>query len=320
LPTILPDLLMTVRCQMKVVPRPDPPLFLSLAFLCLLTAPIPAMAPQGAGGDDIAFVSMRDGIEDIYVMRPDGSGVRRVTVTEMVEGEERGSWTPAWSPDRRRIVFASNRDDGGSANLYVVDADGRNLVRLTDHGQLDYSPDWSPDGTRIVFLSDRDGFYELYAMDADGANVERLTHLEKGQNGLCCPDWSPDGTLILFMVLNPPRTAVVQALDLTSGEMSSPGLGALPRWSPDGTQVAFFGAGMQVHVMNADGSGRRQVSDVPGLATYPSWSPDGEWIVFNHVPSIGDYEGTELFIVRPNGQDQRQLTQNEVMDGHPAWW
>ena len=42
--------------------------------------------------------------------------------------------------------------------------------------------------------------------------------------------------------------------------------------------------------------------------------------MFNHVPSMGDFEGTELFIVRANGEDQRQLTQNEVMDGHPTWW
>lgn len=305
---------------MKVVPCWSRTLLLPLAFFCLLAAPNRANAPQDRGGGDIAFVSMRDGIEDIYVMRPDGSAVRRVTVTQAVEGEERGSWTPAWSPDRKRLVFASNRDEGGSANLYAVDADGLNLVRLSAHDGFDYSPDWSPDGARIVFLSDRDGFYELYSIGADGSDVERLTHLEKGQGGLCCPDWSPDGTSILFMVLNPPRTAVLQVLDLVSGEVRSHGLGALPRWSPDGTQFAFFGDGMQVHVMNSDGSDRRQVSDVPGLATYPSWSPDGEWIVFNHVPSMGDFDGTELFIVRASGENQRQLTFNQVMDGHPTWW
>lgn len=289
-------------------------------LLCVLAAPVPRTIPQDPRTGDIAFVSMRDGIEDIYVMHPDGSAVRRVTVTEMVEGDERGSWTPAWSPDRERIAFASNRDDGGSANLYVVDADGGNLIRLSEHDGFDYSPDWSPDGTRIVFLSDRNGFYELYAMESDGSNVQRLTHLEKEQGGLCCPDWSPDGTQILFMVLNPPRTPVLQVLDMATGEVHSHGLGGLPRWSPDGTRIAFFGNGMQVHVMRADGSERQQVSHVPGLATYPSWSPDGEWTVFNHVPSIGDFDGTEIFIVRANGQDQRQLTQNEVMDGHPSWW
>lgn len=305
---------------MKIVPMSTRVLAVPLGLLCLLAAPVPRTIPQDAVTGDIAFVSMRDGVEDIYVMHPDGSAVRRVTVTEVVVGEGRGSWTPAWSADRQHIAFASNRDDGGSANLYVVDADGGNLIRLSDHDGFDYSPDWSPDGRRIAFLSDRDGFYELYVMGSDGSNVQRLTHLEKGEGRLCCPDWSPDGAQVVFMVLNPPRTPVLQVLDMATGEVRSLGRGGLPRWSPDGTRIAFFGPGMQVWVMRADGSERRQVSDVPGLATYPSWSPDGKWIVFNHVPSVGDFDGTEIFVVRANGQDQRQLTQNDVMDGHPSWW
>jgi len=238
-----------------------------------------ATAQEAEAGAEIAFVSMRDRVEDIYVMRSDGSGVRRVTVTEPVEGEERGSWVPAWSPDRRRIAFASNRDDGGRANLYVIDADGGNLTRLTRHPGFDYTPDWSPDGREIVFMSDRDGFYELYVIRADGSALRRLTHRERPPGELCCPDWSPDGT-----------------------------------------RIAYFGPGRQVHVMRADGSDRRKVSNVPGLATYPSWSPDGNWIVFTHVPAVGDSDGAELFIVGADGQGQRQLTNNRVLDGHASWW
>jgi len=294
-------------------------IILPLGFLSILAATLSPTAPQQPSDSDIAFVSMRDGIEDIYVMHPDGSAVRRITITEAVEGEERGSWVPAWSPDRRRIVFASNRDDGGSANLYAVDADGHNLTRLSEHDAFDYTPDWSPSGDEIVFLSDRDGFYELYAMKPDGSNVRRLTYLEREKGQLCCPDWSPDGRQIIFMTRNPP-TAVLQTLDLATGEVHRLGLGGLPRWSPDGRWIAFFGAGRQIHVMRPDGSEMRRVSNVEGFATYPSWSPDGTWIVFSHVPALGDLDRTELHIVRATGEDQRQLTENEVMDGHPSWW
>ncbi len=95
-------------------------------LLLLLPSAVMAQDPSATEQADpgIVFVSMRDGIEDIYVMEADGTNVRRVTVTESIEGENRGSWVPAWSPDGGRIVFASNRDDGGSANLYVVNVDG----------------------------------------------------------------------------------------------------------------------------------------------------------------------------------------------------
>lgn len=266
----------------------------------------------------IAFVSERDGIEDIYVMKPDGSHVRRVAVTEPVEGEMRGSWVPAWSPDRTRIVFASNRDDGGSANLYVVDADGRHLRRLTKHDGFDYTPDWSPDGTTIAFLSNRDGFYELYAMDVDGSNVRRLTHLEAPEGRLFSPDWSPDGRQIVFTTRTP--RAEIQVLDVESGRVERVASGALPRWSPDGEWIAYWVPGGQVYVMRRDGSDSRRVSDVEGIANYPTWSPDGEWIVFDRLPGQGDVEGAELYIVRADGSEQKPLTTNRVLDGHPNWW
>jgi TolB protein len=269
----------------------------------------------------IVFVSMRDGIEDIYIMDPDGSNVRRVTVTEPVEGEERGSWVPAWAPDRSQIAFASNRDDGGSANLYVVDADGSNLRRLTNHEGLDYTPDWSPDGTEIAFLSDRDGFYELYAMDADGSNVRRLTHLEKGENELCCPDWSPDGRKLAFMSIRLPRTMMLQVLDVATGDVTDLSFfGGLPRWSPDGEWIAYWGPGRQVHVMRADGTDSRQVTSMEGMANYPVWSPDGEWIVFNTLPRAYAFDEAEMYIVKVDGSGLRQLTDNDALDGHANWW
>jgi TolB protein len=280
----------------------------------------------------IVFVSMRDGIEDIYVMSPAGSDVHRLTITEPVEGEQRGSWVPAWSPDRSQIAFASNRDDGGSANLYVINADGANLHRLTDHEGFDYMPDWSPDGSTIAFLSNRAGFHELYAMDADGSNVRRLTYLERAAGGLCCPDWSPDGKTLVFMsrlsilpfqriVALPPMITVTQVLDVASGQVTDLRYGAaLARWSPDGEWLAYWGAGRQVWVMRKDGSESRQVSSVEGQANYPGWSPDGRRIVFNRLPGVGGLDAAEIYIVNFDGTGQRQLTDNEAMDGHANWW
>ena len=77
-------------------------------------------------------------------------------------------WTPAWSPDGRRIAFTSERD--GNPEIYVMNADGSGVTRLTynDARDLDSFPAWSPDGRRIAFHSNRDGNFEIYVMNASG--------------------------------------------------------------------------------------------------------------------------------------------------------
>src|SRR2546426_117937 len=88
-----------------------------------------------------------------------------------------------WSPDNRQIAFASDRD--GNWEIYVMNADGSDPVRLTDNVASDLYPGWSPDGSKITFESDRDGNSEIYVMAADGAQPTRLTN---------DPGWDADPT------------------------------------------------------------------------------------------------------------------------------
>ena len=95
-----------------------------------------------------------------------------------------------------QIAFSSNRD--GNFEIYVMDDDGGNLRRLTNHPDRDFSPSWSPDGKRIAFSSYRAGNWgtlEIYVMDADGGNQRRLT---KNLHPDGSPSWSPDGERIVF--------------------------------------------------------------------------------------------------------------------------
>lgn len=80
---------------------------------------------------------------------------------------------PQWSHDGRRITFTSDR--GGNSDIYVMDADGGNVRRLTDTRATERAAVWSPEGKRIVFSSDGDGPSEIYVMRADGSNPLRLT-------------------------------------------------------------------------------------------------------------------------------------------------
>src|SRR5918911_5034898 len=94
-------------------------------------------------------------------------------------------------PTNGRIAFISQRD--GNREVYTMNADGTDVLRLTNTPGYEFNPAFSPDGRKIAFLSGRDGNNELYVMDADGANQTRLTF-----NGTddSMPAWSPDGSQI----------------------------------------------------------------------------------------------------------------------------
>ena len=137
----------------------------------------PIWSPDGS---KIAFESTRDGNWKVYVMNADGSGLRRLP-----PGHLESNFAQAWSPNGQKIAFVSqghNNDGSSTDDIYVVDADGSNLTRLTDHPERDGGPVWSPWGDRIAFVSERDGNPEIYVMNADGTDLTRLTDHSEGEN------------------------------------------------------------------------------------------------------------------------------------------
>lgn len=111
------------------------------------------------------------------------------TKTNLTSGAGSVDGTPRWSRNGRQIAFSSNRDSGSAVrDIYVMNADGSNVIRLTDSGYDDWSPHWSRDGRRIYFASARDGLMapthcltpnvgfctQMYVMDADGLNEEQV--------------------------------------------------------------------------------------------------------------------------------------------------
>jgi TolB protein len=149
-------------------------------------------------GRTIAFQSLRDGNSEIYVMNADGSGQRNLTRSPATDSffpdiQARTAQHSAWSPNGRTIVFVSNR--GGNRDIYVMNADGSGLQRLTRNPKSDDDPVWSPDGRTIAFVSRRDGNPEVYVMNADGSEQRNLTR-NPGRDR--APAWSPGGRTIAF--------------------------------------------------------------------------------------------------------------------------
>jgi hypothetical protein len=100
---------------------------------------------------------------------------------------------PTYSPDRSKLAFASDR--GGSLDLYVADADGRHIVRLTNDPAPESEPAWTPDGSRLVFAATRAGSRQLYVISAAGGEARQLTSLAGGASE---PVVSPDGKTVAF--------------------------------------------------------------------------------------------------------------------------
>lgn len=101
------------------------------------------VAARASHRAEIAFVSDRDGDNDVYVLELQSGSLRNVT------NDGFDNYSPCWSPDGRQIAFRSTRV--GTSDIYVIDADGGNLRNLTDRPSYDSSPAWSPDGRQIAF-------------------------------------------------------------------------------------------------------------------------------------------------------------------------
>jgi Tol biopolymer transport system component len=240
----------------------------------------PAWSPDGTR---IAFASNRAGDSDVYVMNADGSGVVKLTDSELDDTD------PAWSPDGSRIAFVSTRSQNAgeigesSDEIWVMNADGTDPVRLTVNRGLDDDPAWSPDGERIAWShwSGSTGL-DVWIMNADGSGQVQLTVTDGDDER---PSWSPDAKLILF----------------TSQRAGGTG---------------FRGGGSgRVFSMAPDGSAQVEVSDTI-TDKDPAWSPDGEHIVFASTRDGGD---TELYLANADGTDVVRLIANDGNEMEPDW-
>ena len=184
-----------------------------------------------------------------------------------------------------KIVFYSKRD--GNLEIYRMDSDGGNQIRLTFNEAADRWPTWSPNGQQIAFHSYRDGNAEVYVMDADGNNQRNLTHHPAFD---VRPQWHPNGERIAFM--RGGEISHIYTIDLKGNDLrlvtEAEFIGDL-KWSPDGKQIALEASinqdGGEIYVVNANGTNRWIASKPVPRSTMRlgGWSPDGEKILYTVI-------------------------------------
>jgi Tol biopolymer transport system component len=156
----------------------------------------PSWSPDGT---KLAFVSNRSGQGkvEIWVVNVDGTGLARLTSAVQI-GTSLGNpiyssdLSPSWSPDGTRIAFSSNREGIANREIYVMNADGSNQIRLTNTANDETNPTWSPDSQRLGFHINGGPNFGINIMNSDGTNLIHVT------NAGFSPAWSPDGTKFAF--------------------------------------------------------------------------------------------------------------------------
>jgi TolB protein len=292
----------------------------------------PCWSPDGK---KIVFARKSGGYIDqfLFVMDADGKNVRQLTheskepKAESKKPSPPADMNPAWSPDGKKITFESQRENW--SHIYAIDADGSNLKRLTPEDQHNSHPVWSPDGKKIAFrrsIGNGDVKENLFVMDADGSNIKALTQLPAlfhvGEHS-----WSPDGKKLVFCSnRDEPKPlgdqTFVYVMDADGSNVKKLSKTAThpdhmrPAWSPDGKKIAY-GEGpstTEIVVINADGTGARQLTNLSGYNNQVLWSHDGKKLAFQHqaVDKKTQYAMEfSIGIVDADGENLKTICQKE---------
>lgn len=246
----------------------------------------------------IAFVSNRDGNDEIYISDYDGKRQTRITYNQEID------ILPNWSFDKEKILYTSYRK--GNPDLYMFHLyTGKTELLAT--GQANYSADWSREGERIVYTSTRTGNAEIFIKDMNTRKDKQVTFNPAIDTS---PSWGPNGREIAF-ISNRSGTAHVYLMDAEGSNIrritSEGARHDSPEWSPDGSQLAYtlvLGSEIDIYIYNLKNNIISKLTENAGRNENPTWCPDSRHIVFSSNRS-GTYQ---LYSVDYDGTHLRQLT------------
>jgi TolB protein len=277
----------------------------TIPFLLGICLALPSLCRAGdLAGHELLVATFRTGDTEIFIVDPDSGDARNLTRSP--KSRER---YPSWSPDGKSVAFNSDRD--GTHNLYLIDADGKNLRQLTREkpGVEAGMQSWTADGKWIYFGLFGKGPPRMCRIAPDGSKFQEVG---KGID----PAVSPDGKTIVF-ARNLSDGHYLYAMDADGGNerkltaKGNPFGGVHAAWSPDGKTIVYadrVGDALEIFRIDPDGKNARQLTKLGGAATTPAVSPDGKWISFRLCDEIYWRDGkTSAKAYRERRADKRPV-------------
>jgi Tol biopolymer transport system component len=238
-----------------------------------------------------------------------------------------------------RIAFSAGAPN--AEDVYIVNADGSGVVKVTSERFAEFDPSWAPDGTRVAYRHQTDVDWdstEIYVIGIDGTDAHDISHNDGPPDW--GPSWSPDGSTIGWNTVRSDASGFQLGLTDPGGShfrLVNPGVWVeYPAWSPDGTRIAFMSQtpegseNYEIVVMNTDGTNPVRLTDSAGPDGWPTWSPDGRKIAFTSVRddcsfsdapdclSTGDIGPFHtLWVMNADGSDQHRVSRRFVQI--PDW-
>lgn len=285
--------------------------------------------PMGGEYGQIAYVSSREGIPQIYLF--DIASGFEVKITDLPEG----ACQPSWSPDGKRLVFIS--PCGGmdeiyyNAGLHIINADGSGLTPIETVPGGDFDPAWSPDGKSIAFTSLRTKLMEIFIVNLN--DPSKPVQITKGALSVDSrqPAWSPDGSQIAYSVNRVGGVYQIWLMNADGTEQKQivrSGVTLtdyLPTWSPDGKLILFnqrcaikFCAPYLMTISSTDRSVQQGTPLQLNVITIENvdYSPDGLLLAYEGGETG---ENNDIFYMDITGMNRTRVTTDPNLDFHPAW-
>ena len=304
--------------------------FVVIGSLCAVSAFRPdttsarpsAEIERHSAGEILFTSSAPQGKSDIYSVRSDGSGLRKISRQPV------NCLPAAWRFDKKKIVMAiytklgvAQKRDVWRSHLTIMDARTgaiRNIA-IAGHPNLQASnPSFTPSGREVIFTGMvRPRFANLYRVRVDGSHLQQLTKTEYAENAR----YSKDAKTIVFSAFGKRQQDiwVMNAQGKNARQLTrNAGNNQSPVFSPDGKKIAFVSLRnrrYQIHAMNADGSDQKQLTSTRENNFFPAFSPDGRQIAF--MRRSGKIE--QIYVMNADGANQRRVTSLKNGCAYPDW-